>query len=210
MSRSSNNAANQSQVSIDTTRILVKHFPLNFSASDKWEFLKLFGAIETKGIGRTAAIAQFPTNVDTKSIINLLHQRPINGQILHAEFAKTNPLPARTITLQGPSTTTENDPARTAFEETTTKLQQYLQALKSQHDFDHPPPHNLREEKYLLSTRHSYYKFFICHIRLLLPEIKSRHYGCNMYCPGNVSEILYSSSALDESNEFGTTICSWL
>lgn len=142
MSKSTEDAANQSQLFIDTTRILVKHFPPNFTASDKWEFFQLFGATETKLIGRTTAIAQFPTNVDTKSIINLLHQRPINGQILHAEFAKTNP-PARTITLQSPPTTGK-DPGQMAFEEATSKLQQYLQALKSHHDFDHPPPPHLR------------------------------------------------------------------
>lgn len=142
MSKSTSNAANQTQLSIDTTRILVKNLPPNFTASDKWEFFQLFGATETKLIGRTTAIAQFPPNVDTKSIINLLHQRPINGQILHAEFAKTNP-PARTTTLQGPPTT-DKDPGQMAFEEATSKLHQYLQALKSHHDFDHPPPPHLR------------------------------------------------------------------
>lgn len=136
MSKSTNNTATHSPLSIDTTRILVKNFPPNFTASDKWEFFQLFGAIETKLIGRTTAIAQFPTNVDTKSIINLLHQRPINGQILHAEFAKTNP-PAHLPT-------TDKEPGQTAFEEATSKLQQYLQALKSHHDLDHTPPPHLR------------------------------------------------------------------
>lgn len=142
MSESSRNAANQSKLSIDTTRILVKNLPPDFTASDKWDFFQLFGATETKLIGRTTAIAQFSTNVDTKSIINLLHQRPINGQILYAEFAKTNP-PSRKISLQNPPTT-DKDPGQTAFEEATSKLQQYLQALKSHHDFDHPPPPHLR------------------------------------------------------------------
>lgn len=134
-----NNVQNFSKLPayINPKALLVKNFPQDFSNQDIKEFLQLFGATDITIIGQKpkCVVAHFKNECDTKNILNFLHQQPINTSILKVEYAKSHLCNAAEL-VDLRSSEKQQD--------TTFKLNTFLQKGNGHSFFEQPPPPHLK------------------------------------------------------------------